>query len=338
MDIEQTQETEQHETTTASDELPGRDELIAAVREAGGTEAVDVAAEAAAAGQPPPKVEPPADGVDPDEPPIAAKLRAREKAFAERQEAESYAARKRAEAESEAQRIVAEAKAKAEMEHRAWLEEQTRRFRESPTEQLRAYAKDPQEIVDAVMREGTPEARALREMQKELAEAKSKAGVAEQVKSEFEAWKKQQADEKQQAQVAQIRDQFLTQYATKEAAPYLHARYDAEEIFQKAHALAVQWRKADVAFDDHEIVAYLEHQSKKRFTGLTPQQVGGAAAEAAGKRPQSQANGSRTLSAATGSERRTTPRPLHEMTEAEQRQALIDEVAAARRSIKDAKP
>ncbi len=338
MDIEQ-QETEQQQETGTGDVT--RDDLIAAVREAGGTESVDVAAEeAAAAAQTATKTEATeAAAAESDEPPIYAKIKAREEEWNKRQSAEDHAKRIREEAEKERERILQEARDKAAAEHRAFLEEQARKFRESPTEHLRSLAKDPQDIVDAVLREGTPEARALREMQRELAEAKTKASTAEQVKSEFEEWKKQQAAEKQQAMVAQARAEFFSKFATQETAPHLHARYDEHEIFERAVALAQKWKAANVPFDDGEIVAYLEHESRKRLAGLksAPQQVNGASStETTGKRPQGQATGTRTLSAAQGSERRTSPKPLSEMKPDEARAALMEEVAAARRANPDA--
>lgn len=334
MELEQT--TEQANDTQPTDD---RDALIAAVRDAGGTEAVDVAAEEAAAAAK--QAEPPPAAEVTDEPAIVAKLRDREEAWKKTQEAESRAQRLEREAQERAQRIVAEAQEKARLEHDQWLAEQRRKFTESPTEHLRSLG-DPDKIADLVLQEGTPEARARRELEARIAKAEEGSKAASEVKKELEAWKAEQARQAQAAMQAKVRDEYLTQFASQEKAPYLHARYEPEEIFQKSVALAHQWAQAGLEykkdFDDNTVAEYLEFQAKKRLSALgtlAPQQVGGAAAQAAGQRPQGLANGSRTLSAAAGSERRTSPKPVSEMTPEEERQALIDAVREAKRTIKD---
>lgn len=324
------QQVEQEQEATDAD-------LIAAVQEAGGTEAVDVEAEAEAAGQPPPvkpepaAATPAAPATDADEPKIAAVIRAREKAFQERQQAEDYAAQLRQRAELEAKQIREEARAKAERDHADWLTQQQRRFQENPTEAIRALAKDPQDIVDAVIRDGTPEARAMREMQQRIAEAEKRAAVGEQAKTEFEQFKLEQQQLAHAQRVEQVKTSFLSTHASPEKTPYLYKRYDAEEIFAKANAKAIEWQKAGVPFDHADVAQYLEHESRKRILGegsSTPQQVSGGN----GNATKVKANGSRTLSSAAGSERRASPKPIEEMTAEEERAALMAEVAAARRT------
>lgn len=344
MDLEQTQ-TEEQQQPIDDIEAGGRDDLIAAVREAGGTEAVDVADEAAKAGK-----EPPTPETESDEPKIAAVLRAREEAHRKRLEAEDFAAHRRAQAEEEANKILQGARERAQRDHEAFLAEQRRRFLDSPTETLRALAPggDTQKLVDAVIQDGTPEARAIRELRNDLAETKKGTAEAAELKKQIDEMKAEAIREKQEAIAAQVRAEFLSQSATKEKAPYLHARFEEEEIFERANALCIDWQKrglklnggGDDGFTRDDLVDWLERDSKKRYTSvIAPQQVSGAApGEGAGKRPQGSANGSRTLSAAAGSERRTTAKPLSEMTKEEQRQALIDEVAAVRRTLKDNVP
>ncbi len=346
--IEQTQEVQSTEAT--------RDDLIAAVREAGGTESVDVAAEEQAAlERAQGGTATPAEGQtgDPDEPRIAAILRAREKAQAEREAARNHAQELIEQARQESERLLAQAREQA---NKDWQEELARRraeFSQSPTAALRQLASDPQEVIDAVVREGSPEARAIAQLQKELAETRQKATVGEDVKKQLDELRAERQREAQEREVARVRSEFMGNHANAEKAPHLHARWDAEEIFARANNLAASWRqgglqlvkvgspKGETDFDFDDVVNYLESDSKKRLTSvlkLTPAQQSGAGAPAKepGNAPKFVANGTRTLSAAQGSERRTSPKPLSEMSPAEQRQALIDEVAAARRANPDA--
>lgn len=342
MDVEQT------ETTEGS--LSERDELMAAVREAGGTESVDVDAEAVAAGSAPPEKAAaattdgkPAEATD--EPRIAAILRDREDAFKKTQAAEDRAARLLRESEERAASIIAEAKERARLEHDQWLAEKRRRFQESPTEHIRSLG-DPDRIADIIIQDGTPEARRALELEARIAKAEEKGQTADQVKAELEAMKAAIVRERQEQHEAQVRQLFMGSHANKDKAPYLHVRYDEDEIFTKANALATTWQKTGLVlgkdFDFDDVATYLEHDAKKRITAagvIAPQQVGGAAPQnGAGTRPQGLANGSRTLSAAAGSERRASPKPVSEMTPEEERQALMDEVAKARRTIKDTSP
>lgn len=340
-----TDNTEQQQTEDAT--LASREELLAAVREAGGTESVDVAAEEAAAESPAaPKpageAAPAAPTGDPDEPRIAAVLRAREEAAKKRFEAEDYAAQRKREAEEEAARILAEAKKRAEEEWANEVAAKRRRFQESPTEAIRELAKDPQDIVDAVVKEGTPEWKMIRALQSELEATKAKTSEFDKVRSELESWRKEQEAEKQRAMVEQIRSQFLSEHASPEKLPYTYARYDSpEEVFEKANALAVQWQrsglKLGVDFDRNDVAEYLEMQSKKKLSslGIAPQQASGVAGKSAGSAPKVLANGSRTLSAATGSERRTSPKPIGEMTPEEERAALLEAVRDAKKTLRE---
>lgn len=349
---EQTTTTEQ-QTNGAADVT--REDLIAAAREAGGTDSVDVAAEAkeaeakiatdkgsAAKEGEAAKVE----AVDPDEPKVAALLRAREKAWQERQEADSYATQRKAQADQEAALVIEQAREKARAEHQQYVEDQRRKFGANPTETLRALAPggDTQKLVDAVIRDGSPEGRAIADLQREVAEAKKSGEGTADLRKQIEDMKAEREREKHDALVAQIRTEFISQNATKEKTPYLHARYDEEEIFDKANKLGLDWQQKGLKlghdFTRDDIAEWLERDSKKRYvSSVAPQQaVGAAPSEGAGKRPQGLANGSRTLSAASGSERRTSPKPLSEMSAAEARQALIDEVATVRRTLKDPQP
>jgi hypothetical protein len=343
MDVEQTETTT--ETTTAEPSL--RDELIAAVRDAGGTQAVDVAAEEQAAKERAAAAvtEAPAEPAAEDpEAKFEAILAKRRENHQEISGAKARAERMLREAEEAKQRMIDEARAEA---RRLIEEERTafqNRFRTSPTEALRELG-DPNDVADAVLREGTPEAKALAAAREEARQAREEAKKGGAALAEIEKFRKEQQAERQAAMQAQVRHEYLSQFATPEKTPYLHARYEPEEIFQRSVSLAHQWAQEGLEykkdFDDNTIAEYLEHQSKKRISALngsTPanQVPAGAPAKGPGLATKVTANAPRTLSAAAGSERRTSPRPLHELTPEEQRKALIEEVAAARKANPDA--
>lgn len=339
----ETQETPTTPTEAVPEAFPSRDELIAAVREAGGTESVDVEAEAAVAHGGEPAVETPAE----EEPRIQTLLRAREKAAAEREAARNEADEFRARAREEADRIIAEAREQSKREAEEDRERRKAAFRANPSAHLRELG-DPKEIAETVLREGSPEAREIAELRERLAKTEKKADVGEDVRKQLEDFRTQQAEEKRQAQIDQAKATFMT-HASAEKAPYLNARYDQEEIVLKASKQSLEWQKGGLKlgtdFDYDDLVQYLEMDSKKRISPLgvtTPAQQSSAGAPAAvaakepGNAPKSSANGPRTLSAAQGSERRTSPKPIREMSPAEARDALIEEVAAARRANPDA--
>lgn len=347
MDVEQSNEEQQ--TTDASDDVASRDDLIAAAREAGGAASVDVQAEAAAAAKSAAAGGEPAAGGEQageEEPRIAQVLRAREKANAEREAARNHAQEMMEQARQESDRILREAREQAQREAEAERERLRAEFRVSPTATLRQLG-TPQEISDAVMRDGTPEGRAIQQLQHELAETKKKAGGVDDVRRQFDAFKQEQAQQAEAVMIADARARFLAT-ASKDSAPHLHARYDEDEIFDKGNQVAANWKrgglrlvplgspKSESDFDFSDVAKYLDGEAKKRFaaSGLTPaQQVSaGAPAKEPGNAPKVSANGSRTLSAAQGSERRTSPKPVAEMSASEERQALIDAVAEARRA------
>ncbi len=338
------------ETQAESMAAATRDDLIAAVREAGGTESADVQAEAAAAA---PVATPPAAEAAPaedEEPRIAQILKAREKAAAEREAARNHVQEMLEEAKRQSKQMLDDARAEAQREVAAERERLRAEFYSSPTAKLRALG-DPQEISDAVITEGTPQARAMRKLQEDLAETRKQASTAGEVQKQLDSMRAEQKAEREAQQIAQVRTEFLG-VASKEAAPSLNTIYDADEIFQKANATALKWRqggmelvangapKGEGQFDFADVAKYLDIEAKKRLVanGFSPaQQVSaGAPATGPGNAPKVSANGPRTLSAAQGSERRTSPKPIVEMKPEEARAALIEEVAAARRGNPDA--
>jgi DNA repair exonuclease SbcCD ATPase subunit len=349
MTIEQQNETIEATTPAASTD-PSRDDLIAAVREAGGTESVDVAAEEQAAAERAGAETAQTAEQTPaaEEPRIDRILKDREKAHAEREAARNHAQEMLEQARREHERLLAEAREKAQREFEAELERRRAALRASPIEQVRALG-DPKEIADLIMREGTPEARAQRAQEERLAKVEQVASEATKAKAEIEALRKQLAEETQARAMADAQDRFVNQFATAEKAPYMHAEYGSPAaVFQAAHQKALEWNKQGLElgrdFDMNDIAQYVERETRDRFMakakalGLVPAQQAsaGAPAKEPGNAPKASANGPRTLSAAQGSERRTSPRPFTEMKPNEQRAALIEEAAAARRANPDA--
>lgn len=331
--------------TLATNDFPSREELIAAARAVGGAESADVAAEEQAAAEraAAPQADPgaaPAEAppAEEEEPRIAALLKAREKAAAEREAARNHAEEMLRQAREESERIMREAREQAQRAYQAEQEALRQQFQRSPTAHLRQLG-DPQEIADAVMMENTPQARALAKLQQEIAKAQQTGQTVEELRAELQALREEKQREEHQRQLMEARQRFLSM-TTKEATPHLAARYDADEIFARGNQLAAQWRSQGLQlgrdFDFGDVAQYLERESKQRLAqlGLTPaQQVSaGAPLREPGNAPKVPANGPRTLSAAAGSERRTSPKPVAEMTPEEERQALIEEVAAARRA------
>lgn len=332
-------DTEQTQTETVENTEPTDADLIAASLEAGGAEAVDVEREAAeaverqaeAAAPKPAKAAAATEttATEGDEPKIAAIIRAREKAFQERQEATDHAAQIREEAQREAEQLRAAARKQAQDDYEAELTAKRARFKEKPVEFLRELG-STDDIVDAVALEGTPQWKAIRAAEERAARAEAKAGTVDAIKSDFEAFKSRVEGEKAANARAAVERAFLTDFAAPDKAPYLHKRYDEAEILHRAHDLANRWNKAKLPFAHSDIAEYLEHEARTRIAGTTPPQVSGAS----GAQKVRAANGSRTLSAATGSERRASPKPMHDMSPDEERDALIDAAREARRTLK----
>lgn len=351
MSLENEQQNEEQETPTGTPPTFDRDDLIAAVREAGGTASVDVASEEAAAaaqaGQAPTAETPPAEDK------LAKLLKQREEAHQKRETERSAARSIESDAQQRAAKIIADAQAEAKRHTDAETAARVARFRGNPIEVLRELG-DPQTVVDHALRAGTPEARAQAKLEADMATTRANSEKGTAALEEIQKLRAELKTERDNALIAQVRTDFLTQHASEEKAPYLHARFEPEEIFARGDALAREWNRDGLQlgkdFDASDIVAYLEKQSKERYARLptnpaaasstapgpaTTSKVAGAHL-GQGSAAKASANGPRTLSAAQGSERRTSPKPLSELSPDQQRAALIEEVAAARRTNPDA--
>jgi len=201
---------------------------------------------------------------------------------------------------------------------------------------LRELAENPQDIVDAVLREGTPEARAIAKAQEEARLAREEAKVGGETKKTLDKFLAEQAQEKAQAVYDRARDDFLSSYASPALAPALHAQLRSPDaVFRALDATCREWEmdgmKRGIDFDESNLVAYLEKGSREwlqqlGFSLAAPAQPSGAGAPAAkgpGLAPKSAANGTRTITAASSSERRASPKPFNELSAAEQREDLI---------------
>lgn len=342
MDVEQT------ETTTEQTAEPSlRDELIAAVKEAGGTESVDIAAEEQTA-QAPAAAEPEKPATEDPEAKFKELLAKRRENHQELSGAKARAERMLREAEETRQRLIEEARAEARKAAEEERERLRLNFQKSPTETLRALG-DPNEIADAVLREGTPEAKALAKAHEEARQAREEAKAGKSAKQELDAFKKDLAQKEYAEKYSRVRDSFLTEHAPKTNAPALYAQHRTPDaVFSALDAQCREWEADGLQrgkdFDDAMLVKYVENESRKWLAEngftlvLTPanQVPAGAPEKGPGLATKVTANAPRTLSAAAGSERRTSPRPLHEMKPEEARKALIEEVAAARRANPDA--
>lgn len=327
-----------------------REDLIAAVRAAGGV--ASAAESEPAKPEPTTPVETPAPA---EEDRLTRLLREREKGFAEREAARQSAQAILEEANREKQRIIDEAKAEARRAIEQEQQQRRERIRQSPIEGVRELYDDPQKLVDEVLQHTTPEARARRELEQKLQSLEAEAKDGKDAKAELAKFRQELAAEKQAEIVAQYRTEFMTTEASADKAPYLHAiakanGQPAETVFDRCNALCQQWQRSGLVlngsgengFAPSDLVAYLEKQARGALSGLSPaqqaaQQVSAAAPTTGpGNAPKVSANGPRTLSAAPGSERRSSPTPFNQLNAAQKRQALIEEVAAARRRNPDA--
>ncbi len=265
---------------------------------------------------------------------IAALLRAREKAQDLREqgasEGEKLIASAREKAQAVADQIISEARQRAAEEASAWKA----KFRSAPLQAIKDQGIDTRTLVDEVQREGSPEWQAQKRM--EAAQSKLDTELADikawrdSMTAKETEWEKQRVNQGRQ----QTEKHFLTLLPEDSAARTL---WEDGDIIAKAHKAADDYREKSggqvASLED--LRDYLEEQAAKKLAGIRGQQPGTSAAQQAAKKVsanQPKANGPRALSAASASERRTSPKPHHEMTEAEQREAQVEAATAAMRS------
>lgn len=265
-----------------------------------------------------------------DEPEIARILRQRAEAQRAREAelatgksaAEKLVEEARQRAEAEAERIVAAARAKADAELAT--------LRERPLDAIKRIGWTGNRLVDEVVREGTPEWRAQKELEAaNAAQAKRLEELAATVGGLTKA--QEQFVEQQRAAGRARAEEIFLSHANAEKAPNLHLLHGSPEaVLALAHKTAAELGLTDVA-SIPKIAQYLEYEAAKKVAAIRAQgapegqrQVGATSTAPAGR-----ANGSRTLSSSLASERRAEPRSLEELSPREQRKALVEEAEAA---------
>jgi hypothetical protein len=260
---------------------------------------------------------------------VAAVLRAREEAQAARNERESVKAEtERARAELASLRAEAEranAEAKAELER-------VRKLRSAPLEAIKELGWDPKQLVDEVVREGTPEWQAQKRYEAMLEQQRAEL-------AELKAWREDQkksVEQQTEAQRAyarqQVEKQFLASFPSESVAKAL---YDERDLVAKAHAIADAYREKSggKVASIEEVRDYIEEQAVKRLAAVRHQSSvdtsSQAPALAAKVATQPKANGPRALSGNVASERRTSPKPRHEWSPDEEYSALKAAAEAA---------
>ncbi len=188
-----------------------------------------------------------------------------------------------------------------------------------PLKAIKELGWDTKQLVDEVAREGSAEWQALKRQ-----EAKLEALAAEN--GELKAWRESQAareakydQERAAYSKRETEKQFLGLIPEGSAARTL---YDESEILAKAHSAADEYfqKSNGKVASLEDLRDYLEEQASKRLAGIREQQPGTSAAQQAAKKAsatQPKANGPRALSAASASERRTSPKPRADWDESD---------------------
>ncbi len=325
-----TQEAAATETVTAPDtqianhEADDRAAMIAiadSIRGEGGEETTEETPERDASGKFLPKNGAPAKteaAPAEDEPKskIALAIRAREAAQQTRDaakvEAEAFFNDTKSRAEKEAERIISEARARAEREVGEWKA----KFKTTPLQAIKDQGIDTRTLVDEVQREGSPEWQAQKRIEAALEESRAEL-------KGLKAWKEEQtkaAEENERRFAAHRRTETEAKFVGMVPdGSALRTLYDPAEILQKAHAMADQYREktGDVASLE-DLRDYLEEQAAKKLATIRAAETPGAKNGAA----QKKANGPRTPSSLSASERRTSPKTYVDPNSEEGRDAM----------------
>ena len=260
---------------------------------------------------------------------VARVLKEREAAQAARDEAGA------AKAEAQAARAeIAALRAEAEKDRAAAAADLARvqKLRANPMAAIKELGWDTRQLVDEVTREGTPEWQA----QKRYEAALEQQGAELKELKEWRASQLAASENTQKQAMLQGRQQAERSFlAIVPAESALRALYSDAEIVSKAHTLADEYHeksKGLVASPD-DLRDYLEEQAGQRLATIRGQRPGVGAAQQAAKvsATQPKANGPRALSASSASERRTSPKPRHEWTPGEERDAMKAAAEAAMR-------
>lgn len=244
--------------------------------------------------------------------------------------------RLRAEVAAEVQReyeakhagAIAEARAAA---HREMIEQ----LRTKPDEFVKGAGVDPKDMIADWVKASDPQAALARK----IAELEAKVGQAPKELTEklqaLEAMEAQRQEAFRKAQAESGFTQLLSQ-CTDEKTPYLRAIFSDAQIKARAQDVANQYCKAtgETICPFGELVEYLESEAKRELQQFAPKLSRLQELATPAVKPTESGNGSstkpRTLSASSTSERRASPKPASEMTEAEAREAMLAAARSAR--------
>lgn len=252
--------------------------------------------------------------------------RLRESAQGERETILKELAGQRAQAQQE-MAAIQQMKAETEAER-----QKLARLRANPMEAIKELGWDPKDLVQNVIREGTPEWQALTRQQGiiEKLEARLNAyetGQSPQQKAQRDAYERHQ----QQQARTNVVQQFLGLVPQESA---LRTLYDEAEIVARADRVADSAREKGYVATFAEIRDYLESDAEERLSkraAHVPGQTSGTNGQAAAKTKAG--SGQRTLSSSASSERRAAPKPFSELkTEKERHQALVEAAKEATRT------
>lgn len=255
------------------------------------------------------------------EPTLAQRLRRRENEQRIKDEARRINAESQSSLDRERQQLANE-KASLEAERRSVAETQAR---------YKAAASDPvkmgelagltrEQLAHELTMAGSPEHAALMDLRAKAAALEEKHRAVDEF---IASQKKRDEDSVQSAKAAEYQQKlevFIQAATNQEKFPALNALYEPYEILEKGKAVQKEYhRRTGNLATDEEIAEYLElHEARPRLDKIRQ----GSAGSAIATKPK--ANGPRTLSASSASERRATPKRIDQLTPAEEYQRLIE--------------
>jgi hypothetical protein len=166
--------------------------------------------------------------------------------------------------------------------------------------------------------------RVIESQKQEVSELKS---MIQQLSESLTQRKQAEEESFEQMRRQQTLTTFMSEHASEEKCPNLHTLYDSEEIIARGDQIADEYRKRTGQVASlSEIAEYLELKAAERVAEMR-QKLG------ARTNTTNRVNGPRTLSASQASERRASPKPIREMSQEEERDALIAAYKDATRSV-----
>lgn len=275
--------------------------------------------EASSQEAPPEAVDPPAAKPEPKVPNLLQRLREREQAFKLKQQDKPRESRQDYELEhlrSEARRELDAAKAE-----RSRIE----KLRSDPFEAIKELGWNTQDLVNGVVKRGTPEYEAQQKLIAIQAEADKRIAKLDEL-TKLQEQREESFRNQQDAQKRETNNQtFLTHATDKESFSALNTLYKPHEILRMAREIQTEYsrRTGDLA-TDADLSEYMNEQAQVRLEEIR-QSLGES-----GTAPKvDKAKGSRALSNSAASETRSTSKPIN-------RASTEDRLAAMERAAADA--